>query len=298
MLKPFSAVLLAITSCILWGCASYSKVSETKQTTKLTATREQLALETVQSKLKGQPMDQLGLYLDAANSGRLRLATNPGDTLARSDYNFSVARIIEIIENQKLKPWDNPLVCKSSGEGSWSLTLTPPNPRPEYHPRNFQIYPTDRYDFKGKLVGERALKQGLGAPVMVVGKDLDYPKIDQFAQGKQVYYGLTALIRFNGANCEIILADPLEQETISLDQKEYPMAADYQAPMALALADLNLEKRELQGLFKPNQFEGSARLARLQPYNPKKIPVLCIHGLGNSPATWAPVIDYLRTEPE
>lgn len=298
MLKPFSAVLLAITSCILWGCTTYSKVSETKQTTKLTATGEQLALEAVQSKLKGQPMAQLGLYLDAANSGRLRLATNPGDTLARSDYNFSVARIIEIIENQKLKPWDNPLVCKSSGEGAWRLTLTPPNPRPEYHPRNFQIYPTDRYDFKGKLVGERAIKQGLGAPVMVVGKDLDYTKIDQFAQGKQVYYGLTALIRFNGANCEIILADPLEQETISLDQKEYPMAADYQAPMALALAELNLQKRELQGLFKPNQFEGSARLARLQPYNPKKIPVLCIHGLGNSPATWAPVIDYLRTDPE
>ncbi|MEZ0388208.1 MAG: esterase/lipase family protein, partial [Verrucomicrobium sp.] len=39
-------------------------------------------------------------------------------------------------------------------------------------------------------------------------------------------------------------------------------------------------------------------LARLQPYDPKKIPIMCIHGLGDSQATWAPMIETLRGDPE
>jgi pimeloyl-ACP methyl ester carboxylesterase len=300
MLKPFLPACLMVIPLFLAGCSHYSKVHETKRTRHLAVTAEQRALAESQDRLKGKPMAQLGRYLDSVNSARTRLAANPADTLARSDYNFAVARIMEIVENGNYTPWDAPLTCESANGGAWSLSFTPPDPRPEYHPTHFKILPTDRYDFKGKLVGDRAYKQGLGAPVMVVGKDkdVDFTKIDQFAQGKQVFYGMTAVIRFDGTKCEIVMLDPLEEETVALDQHVHPLAADYQAPLAMSLAELNMEKRELAGLFKPNQFEGSARLARLQPYNPKKIPVICIHGLGNSPATWAPVIEFLRTDPE
>jgi hypothetical protein len=50
-------------------------------------------------------------------------------------------------------------------------------------------------------------------------------------------------------------------------------------------------------MFKPEEFASSTRLARLQPYDPKKIPLLCIHGLGDSHATWAPMIESLRSDP-
>lgn len=75
------------------------------------------------------------------------------------------------------------------------------------------------------------------------------------------------------------------------------LAADFTAPIALALAELKPRKKELGGLFKPEEFATGARLARLQPYDPKKIPILCIHGLGDSQATWAPMIESLRADP-
>jgi hypothetical protein len=142
------------------------------------------------------------------------------------------------------------------------------------------------------------LKAGLGAPLIVVGKELDYVKIDRFAQAQHVYYGMTSVIQFRGRDAEIVLLDPLDKETVKMDGRTYDLAGDFQGPLALALADLNLEKRELLGLFKPQEFEQSARLARLEPFNPNKIPVIMIHGLGNSPATWAPLVEFLRGDPE
>jgi pimeloyl-ACP methyl ester carboxylesterase len=241
-----------------------------------------------------QPLKRFGLLLDATNAARLKLAKDPSNSIALSDYNFAIARIVEIIASENLAPWEAPVLSRSATSDGWSLTLPAPDSRPEYHPSNFKIMPSDRYEFKGKLVGTRNIKQGLGAPVIVVGKDIDFTKYDRFAQGKQVFYGLTAVIHFDGAKCELRLIDPLERETVNLDGHSYPLGADFQAPLALSLAELDVEKRELRGLFKPDQYVDNARLARLQPYNPDKIPVLFIHGLGNSPATWAPLIDFLR----
>jgi pimeloyl-ACP methyl ester carboxylesterase len=131
----------------------------------------------------------------------------------------------------------------------------------------------------------------------VAGRKVDYTKLDPFAQGKNVYYGMTALVNFRGRDAVIALSDPLAREKIVFDGRTYPLAADFQGPLALALDELDLEKRELLGLFKPQEFAGRARLARLQPYDPRKIPIICIHGLGNSPATWAPLVEFLRGDP-
>ena len=55
---------------------------------------------------------------------------------------------------------------------------------------------------------------------------------------------------------------------------------------------------ELARLLHPGSFAETARLARLQPYDPAKIPVLCVHGLMDSQATWSPLITTLRADPE
>jgi len=60
----------------------------------------------------------------------------------------------------------------------------------------------------------------------------------------------------------------------------------------------NPKKMELSRLLRPGDYAETARIARLQPYDPKKTVILCIHGLMDSPATWAPMINALRTDPE
>jgi pimeloyl-ACP methyl ester carboxylesterase len=296
---PFcrSALNLVLVSALLAGCAPYSKVGTRSNTAAVAVTARQRDLVATQNQLRKNPLDQLGLYLDAADAARRSLRANPQNTLARSDYNFAVARIVELIDEHGLTPWDKPVVCPASGGGTWSFTLRPPFKNPEYHPSNFRIHPTDRLTLRGRLVGERITPTGFGAPTIVIGSDLDYTRIDPFAKGKEIFYGLTAAIRFDGRQCEMVLLDPLEHESFTLDGTAHPVAADFQAPLAIALAELNPKRLERKGLFRPQEFLRNARLARLQPYNPSKIPVLFIHGLGNSPATWAPVVAFLQSDP-
>ncbi|MGI9239757.1 MAG: esterase/lipase family protein [Verrucomicrobiales bacterium] len=290
----FLYIVLALPF-LLSGCSTYSKSTQ-KSASALTVTAEQRDLQKTLQQLSAQPMVRLGVLLDAVEVARQRLAESPGDALIQSNYNFAVSRIVEIVETQNLTPWEAPVACRSSSGREWSLGLVPPDPRPEYHPSNFEILPADRYDFKGTLIGERSIKQGLGAPVIAVGKDLDFTKIDQFALGKRVFYGLTAIVRCDGSRCDLVFLDPLSAETVQLDQNSYPLAADFQAALALSLAEMNPRKSELAGMFSPSQNEDTARLSRLQAYDPNKIPVLLIHGLGDSRATWMPMVDTLRND--
>jgi pimeloyl-ACP methyl ester carboxylesterase len=49
-------------------------------------------------------------------------------------------------------------------------------------------------------------------------------------------------------------------------------------------------------LLNPDKYSNTARIARLQPYDPNKTVVLVIHGLNSSPATYAPMINALRAD--
>lgn len=242
---------------------------------------------------KEDPLVQLGSYLDAADSAQAALKSNPGDVQARADYNFAASRVVQVTEDAGLQPWKTPLHCPGAS-GEWLLSYK----TGQFHgltPAEFELRPSDRYSFKGKLVTERALKDGLGGPLVATSRGIDLTKVDQFAQGKHIYYGLTAVLEFHGRNCEAAFFDPLATESVKLDGNTYPLAADFSAPIALALAELKPGKVEIQRMFDPEKFRSSTRLARLQPYDSKKIPILLIHGLGDSQATWAPMVEALRS---
>lgn len=290
-----SAVLLAASVCAS-GCLPYSQAKFVKNTALLAKTAEQKRLALSQEKTK-DPLFRLGAYLDAADAARRSLAGDPDNILFQSDYNFAVARVMDIVYEQKLQPWEKAVTAPSATGKPWRLTLTPPYKQKQFQPSLFEFRPSDRYDFRGKGVGKRVLKEGLGASLVVAGRDMDYVKIDPFAQGKSVYYSFTALVNFRGRNANIVLADPLARETAVFDGRRYELAADFQGPLALALNELDLGKRELLWLFKPQDFLGAARLARSQPYDPRKIPLIFIHGLGNSPATWIPLVEFIRGDP-
>jgi pimeloyl-ACP methyl ester carboxylesterase len=134
--------------------------------------------------------------------------------------------------------------------------------------------------------------------LVVSGAGRDFTRLDRFAQGKQIYYGVTGLIRFEGRKATVYFEDPLSIEEVEYAGHRFPLAADYTAPLALALSRDNPKRLELARLLQPQKYAETARLARLQPYDPSKIPVICVHGLMDSPATWTPMINTLRSDPE
>ena len=65
------------------------------------------------------------------------------------------------------------------------------------------------------------------------------------------------------------------------------------APLAVLLAQNNPKKFELTRLLRPEKYADTARIARLQPYDPNKFVVLVVHGLMDTPATWTPMLCFL-----
>ena len=289
MKSTFAIVLCLALGAV--GCKNYSTVTEIQPTYESpTLAGEMIA--TANKQVVASPLARLGQYLDAANTAGNSLRSQPRDSQALADYDFAVSRIFEILHNSNLEPWKDPLKCPGATK-VWNLSFKR-DPRPERNPSNFKIEPSDIYEFTGDLVKQRVVKEGLGAPLVVTSKQIDPANREALGLVDRVSYGMTGVIDFNGNKCVGRFIDPLASESVRFNGHYFPLAADFTAPLALAIASSNTREEEIAGLFGPGDLESDVRLARLQPYDPNKIPILCIHGLGDSQATWVPMIQALR----
>jgi pimeloyl-ACP methyl ester carboxylesterase len=289
--------LLALVSC-----KQYSTVTETRPIFRPTATTTGALGATPAYLVKAlteeskDPLVAVGDLLTATEAASRELARNPDDLAARDAYNFALARVFTKLRDAKIPAWDKPLMITSPG-GNWELTGTSSVAKAPILGK-IEFIPADQIEIGGTYTKDRALKAGVGAPLIaVLGDATDFLKKDRFAQGKRIYYGVTAVARFEGRRCTVSFEDPLKVENATLAGHRYPLAADYTAPLAMMLVRENPKKLELSRLLRPAKYEETARLARLQPYDPEKIPVLCVHGLMDSPATWTPLINAMRADP-
>jgi len=294
----FSRLAVAlIAACVLTGCATYSKVSE-KRPRYVLSTRPVGMLANAEAGIdramridRRDPLVALGGYMSAAETALRQLKRSPNDETARNTYNFAVGRIIATIRDAKLDPWTQPLRVPGS-DGEFVLTHKP-DPRPQWNPALYDFTPADEFDVRGIYVTERTTREGIGAPVVAVGREVNKEARANFTPPR-TYYGVTAIARFDGRRCVLSFEDPLEEETVRVDGQIFPLAADFTVPLAVMLASTNPKKFERARLLNPGKYAETARISRLQPYDPNKIVVLVIHGLMDTPATWTPMLNRLR----
>ena len=131
-------------------------------------------------------------------------------------------------------------------------------------------------------------------PVVVTTRDPDAEGVENLsALEDRILYSMTALIGFDGTEAKLILVDPFQFQTVDFGDQTYALSADYLAAMAVMLDMLNPKQAGLDRMIHASKFTDTSRLARLQPYDPDKIPVLFVHGLTDTPATWAEMIAHL-----
>lgn len=295
---------ISLTGLSLTSCAKYAQIKEvrpslmtTPATTVTTAAAERITtLQRARQRENRAPAEAVGLYLTVLHSASIELTRTPSDRLALEHYNFALARVFDVLSDQSSTSWRTPMSFPAVG-GEWQLS-TERDPRAEWNPDLYTFRPVDTLSFTGKYVVDRSVKPGLGAPLVVASRATNFLEIDRFAQGQRVFYGATAVARFTGRRCVITFDDPLAHENVMWSGHRFPLAADFTAPLAMALVLGNPKSLELARLLNPEKYAQTARLARLQPYDPKKIPIICIHGLKDSHATWVPLINALRDDPE
>lgn len=240
-----------------------------------------------------EPLTALGGYITALDESAQVLKQHPDDKLALRNYNFALARIFNVIREENLDPWTKPIAIP----GSNYVLAHRRDPRAEWNPALWEFTPSDQLDISFSKMKERSVKPGIGAPLVARRKEIKSDARAEFLPDR-LYYGVTAVATFEKDRCVISLLDPLAQENFRLNGTTYPLAADYTAPLALMLVQTDVKKLGLARMLRPGKYEQTARISRLEPYNPNKTVVLCIHGLMDSPATWAPLLNSLRADPE
>jgi pimeloyl-ACP methyl ester carboxylesterase len=279
------------------GCAKIAVVSEKAPASfPLTSGPNRVVAQTIdrgQAVEGNQPLVALGAYITAAQDSLHELNRNPANLEARRSYNFAVARIFTVIRNAKLDPWTEPLRVGANSE----LTLTGKRDpaKPEQNPALYDLIPTDELSYHGAYVKDNVTKAGIGAPLVAVRR-LTAKQAAALFMAPAIYYSVTAVAEFEGPRCILSIKDPLAAETVRVEGHTYPLAANFTVSMAMLLANEKPQKLGFVRLLRPQEYAATFRVARFEPYNPNKTVVLVIHGLMDTPATWVPMLNDLRSD--
>ena len=222
-----------------------------------------------------------------------RLAAGDSDQIPF--YNYQVARLMEEISEAGLGSWSEAPRVTGPG-GSFAISWS--DPRAVLAPDR-KLVTTDSIRFSGRDAGPPALRQGIGAPIIVEASekmDLRHfnPEADHFTQR---YQSATAVVRVDGQKAVIELLDPYSQDSVYLAGENRPLAADFSSSVSLSVARDRIDKLGFARMVNPQRYDATAELFTIQPYDPDRIPVLLVHGLQDTAATWLPLYRELMRDP-
>jgi pimeloyl-ACP methyl ester carboxylesterase len=89
----------------------------------------------------------------------------------------------------------------------------------------------------------------------------------------------------------------MKTERVAIGKRTFPLAIDLNAPTAMLIARERPERLGFAGVINPQKYADTTRLTRLQQFDPARTPVIFVHGLQETGASWAPMIDTLRNDP-
>jgi len=289
--------ILAFSGLVLCGCAHLATVKTTEpHLPTITASEDEvrLAKQHLSAAERAQPLVALGDDLSAAKLSLQVLEQRPNDSSAQSIYNFSVGRAVENIERANIQPWQRKIDIVSDRA---SYTLTSPKPvDSEHDPSRYDLFPTDTLKISGRFFKTSSRVSGIGAPLVAVGRE-ENPQFRQQYKLRRVYAPATAVIQFSGQKADLKFVDPFQVERVALDKRNFPLAVDFSAPTAMLIARERPERLGFARVINPQKYADTARLTQLQPFDPARTPVIFVHGLQETPASWTPMIDSLRNDP-
>lgn len=280
-------LLLCLTAA---SCYAPIRVQEVKAVKPAPLVVTEASLKAASKPSKTDPRAQAAATLEDVRTAYDRLAA--GDSSALPEYNYLTARFIEQIRKAGVKPWMKAIQL-SGPKTRYVLRGSQPS---DLDAEKRDFIAADTLDFEGSLAQRPAIKEGAGAPFLAI---ISAPPTENESFDKNLRYrNVTAVIHFKGNSATVELEDPYVTENVTIGSRRYPLHADFGANVSYALSTTRVDKLGLARLLNPERFNTTCRLTQLQPYDPDRIPVLMIHGLQSTPATWVPMYFELMKDPQ
>jgi pimeloyl-ACP methyl ester carboxylesterase len=296
-MKAWKNIAFALSILACCGCAHLATVKTTPARLP-SAVAEQEPLESANQYLataeREQPLPALGHDLLAAQIAYHAVIRRPNDISARKVYAFATARVVQNIGRASVQPWQHPVDVPAE---KGNFVLTSPKPVDSRHdPGRYEIFPTDTLNLGGTFFQNHRTKDGVGAPVVGVQRTED-PRFREEYGLPRIYISVTAVVRFSGRRAEMEFVNPWLSESVTLDGRVFPLAADFDASLAMLMARERPDKIGFARLMNPEAYASTTRLFQLQQFDPNRTPVIFVHGLQDTPASWAPMLNALRNDP-
>lgn len=234
------------------------------------------------------PLVSSGHFFRCARlAGNLALS---GESGALALYNQATGLLVERLGENQLLPWGRSITL--GGGATLAAEMEPGAPVAER-----QFLNVDSLRFGGVYSSIRAVRSGVGAPLVAISARNSAAR--KIYGNEQNHKALTAVLRFNsGSSATLELHDPLQAEKISIAGRNPDLAADFSAPVSMHLSVARPDKLGLIRLLNPQKYSDTARLTRLQDYDRQRTPVLFVHGLDSTPATWTLMYHSLMNDPD
>lgn len=98
--------------------------------------------------------------------------------------------------------------------------------------------------------------------------------------------------------CRLRFHNALNVDTVKVNEDERLLAADFTASKKLALARKSLGLFSIIGLLYPERTMSECQLYMMDFYDPKRIPVVFVHGLMSDPHIWLNVVNAISADKE
>jgi pimeloyl-ACP methyl ester carboxylesterase len=98
--------------------------------------------------------------------------------------------------------------------------------------------------------------------------------------------------------CRLRLHNALNVETVKVNGDERLLAANFTAAKHLALSKKSLRLFAWLGLLYPERTLADCQLYRMDVYDPRRIPVVFVHGLMSDPHIWLNAVNAISSDPE
>ncbi len=225
-------------------------------------------------------------------------------------YNGALESALRIVKEQgDLRP-DRTYTIKTD-DRNFSITI---NVMGNWHADDF-----DRLEFASdfEIVGlaNRHQSFGLGVPLVAVRKSHEGESPAESYYPPGLSFAATAFLRVatpppgqhadvnpsTECHCVLELHDPLMGKDIFVADRRVPLETDLTTPLAYFLDNPDFEQRKdvaTMALLNPDRAQSLKGLFMVEPYDPRKIPVVMVHGLWSSPLTWMEMFNDLRAFPE
>ena len=250
-------------------------------------------------------------YLFSPQFNHYRNAYSPEFRMTVDYYNRSLEGLLRILNKEDgLKPNVVRILNIEQWHVTFQIQLKGPWAEEDFEKFEFSS------DYEVTGVGNQYRTEGLGVPLIAVRtRSLNQSPADKYyPDGLTI--PITAFLRFNDGStsytnsditegskkieCLIEFQDSLKNLNVQVNGRPAPLQSDLTTPLGYFLQNSPASHRlmETVGLLDSKLVDKFSGLYMLEPYDPKRVPVLLVHGFWSGPFTWLEMFNELRALPE